>query len=49
MCEICSTLRIKTPERPHCRRSCVFTVKFEQILKIVQLISIAGFEQVNNG
>ena len=28
-CEICSKLTIKTPERCHCRCSCVFIVKSE--------------------
>ena len=35
MCEICSKLTIKTPERRHWRRSCVFIVNFEQISNIV--------------
>ena len=30
-CEICSKLTIKTPERCHWRRSCVFIVNFEQV------------------
>ena len=38
MCEVCSKLTIKTPERlqwRQWRRSCVFIVKFEQISHIV--------------
>ena len=35
MCEICSKLTIKTPERRHWRRSGVFIVNFEQISNIV--------------
>ena len=31
MYEIYSKLSIKTPERSHCRRSGIFTAKFEQI------------------
>ena len=49
MCEICLTLTVKTPERPHCRRSCLFTVKFEQIFTNCTGFSTVGFEQVNNG
>ena len=31
MCEICSKLTIKTPERRHSRRYGVFIVNFEQV------------------
>ena len=34
-CEICSELRIKTPERHHWRRSGVFIVNFEHNLHLV--------------
>ena len=34
-CEICSKLRIKTPERPHWRSSCVFIVNFQHISHFV--------------
>ena len=34
MCEICSKSTIKTPEQRRWRRSCIFTVNFEQILHI---------------
>ena len=35
MCEICSKLTLKTPERRHWRRSGVFIFNFEQISLIV--------------
>ena len=35
MCEVCSKLTKKTPERRHCRRSGVFIVNFERISHIV--------------
>ena len=35
ICEICSKLAIKTPERYHGHHSGVFVVKLEQILHIV--------------
>ena len=35
MCEICSKLTIKTPERRHRRPSGVFIANFEQILPTV--------------
>ena len=38
-CEICSKLRIKTPERCHWRRSVVFIVNFEQILHLDLMLS----------
>ena len=47
MCEICSKLTIKTPERPYWRRSGVFIVNFEQILWNCSGAVIVDFEQVN--
>ena len=35
MCEICSKLTIKTPERRHCRCSDLFIVNFEHISHFV--------------
>ena len=35
MCEICSKLKIKTPEQRQRRRSDVFIVNFEHILHLV--------------
>ena len=35
MCEICSKLTMKTPERRHWRRSGVFIVKFKHISHLV--------------
>ena len=35
MCEICSELTIRTPERRHWRRSGVFIVNLEHILHLV--------------
>ena len=46
MCEICSSLTIKIPERHHWRHSGVFIVNFEQISHNV---SIVDFELVNVG
>ena len=46
MCEICSRLIIKTPERCHSRRSGVFIVNFEEISHCSG-VSIVDFEQVN--
>ena len=46
MCEICSKLTIKTPERRHCPRSDVLIVNFEQISHFV-LCFHCYFEQVN--
>ena len=46
MCEICSKLIIKTPERCHSRRSGVFIVNFEEISNCSG-VSIVDFEQVN--
>ena len=37
-CEICSKLTIKTPERLHWRRFCVFIVNFEHISHIVLVL-----------
>ena len=44
-CEICSKLRIKTPERRHWRCSGVFIVKFEHILHFSSVFTV-NFEQV---
>ena len=50
MCEICSNLRIKTPERRQWRRSGVFIVNFEHITFLpCSSVSIINFEQVNTG
>ena len=38
ICKICSMLTIKTPERRHWRRSCVFIVNFEHISHFVLVI-----------
>ena len=46
LCEICPKLTIKTPERCHCHRFGVFTVKLEQISYIF-IYFIVDFEQVN--
>ena len=40
MCEICSKLTIKTPERRQGRRSGVFIVNFEQISHIFQVFPL---------
>ena len=45
MCEICSKLTVKTPERRHSRRSSGFIVNFEHISHC-SLVSIANFGQV---
>ena len=45
-CEICSKLKIKTPERRHWSRSGVFT-NFEHISHLLSSVSIDDFEQVN--
>ena len=50
MCEICSNLRIKTPERRQWRRYGVFIVNFEHITFLpCSSVSIINFEQVNTG
>ena len=46
MCEICSKLTIKTPERRQRRRSGVFIVNFEYI-SYFSNVSIVDFKQVN--
>ena len=45
MCETCSKLTIKIPERRQWCRSGVFIVNFENILHV----SVVNFEQVNAG
>ena len=45
MCETCSKLTIKIPERRQWCRSGVFIVNFENILHV----SVVNFEQVNVG
>ena len=40
MCEICSKLKAKTPERRHRRHSGFFIVKFEQISHIPLELSL---------
>ena len=47
--EICSKLRVKTPERLQWRCSFVFIVKFEQIRHIDLVFPIVDFEQLNAG
>ena len=47
MCEICSKLTIKIPERRQSRRSSIFGVNFEHILHLFSSVSIVDFEQVN--
>ena len=47
MCEICSKLTIKIPERRQSRRSSIFVVNFEHILHLFSSVSIVDFEQVN--
>ena len=46
MCEICSKLTIKTPERRQCLRLGIFIVNFEHILYLF-LVFIVEFQQVN--
>ena len=48
ICEICSKLTIKTPDRRHLCRSDIFMVNFEQISHCFG-VSIVGFERVNAG
>ena len=54
MCEVCSKLTIKTPERRHWRRSGVFIVNFEQISHIVliylllTLNNLADWQMLSN-
>ena len=47
MCEICSELTIKTPERRHLRRSGALIVSFE--CNFYSGVSIVDLEQVNAG
>ena len=48
MCELCSKLTTKTPERRHLRRSSVFIVNFEHISHIALVFHescfMAGFQ-----
>ena len=37
-CELCSMLKIKTPEGRHWRRSCVFIVNFEHISHLILVL-----------
>ena len=48
ICEICSKVTIKLPERRHWCRSGIFIVNFEQISHIV-LVFIVDSEQANAG
>ena len=45
MCEICSKLTIKTPERRQWRRSGFFVFNFEQILDIVLELSLLNMNK----
>ena len=47
MCEICSKLTKKTPERRQWRRTGIFIVNCEQISHIILVNSVADFEYVN--
>ena len=47
-CEICSKLTVKTPERPHWRRSGVFIANFEHISHFSS-VYIVNFEHVVPG
>ena len=47
MCEICSKLTIKTPQRRHSRRSGVFIVNFKHVSYLFCSVYIVDFEQVN--
>ena len=46
MCEICSKLTIKTPERRRWRRSGIFIVNFEQIFHIVLVFLLLTLSQL---
>ena len=46
MCEICSKLTIKTPERRRWRRSGIFIVNFEQIFHIVLVFLLLTSSQL---
>ena len=48
MCEICSKLTIKTPERRHLHRSGIFIVNFEQISRRRFGVFIVIFEQISH-
>ena len=45
MCEICSKLAIKTPERRHWRRSGAFIVNYEQISHIVLVFPLTTLNE----
>ena len=45
MCEICSKLPRKTPERHYWRRFDVFSVNFEQVLHIVLVFLLFTFNK----
>ena len=47
ICEVCSKLTIKTPERRQWRRSGVFIVNSGTYIKPCSSVSIVNFEQVN--
>ena len=47
MCEICSKVLKRTPERRHRCRSAVLFINFKQISHIGLVFSIFNFEQVN--
>ena len=49
MCETCSKLTIKIPERRQWCRSGVFIVNFEHIPHFVLVFLLLTFEQVNAG
>ena len=44
MCEICSKLTIKTPERHHCRRYGVFIVNSGHVSHLFSSVSVVDFE-----
>ena len=48
MCEICSELYIKTPDRRHSRRFSVFIVNFEQISHIL-VLPLLTLNEINAG
>ena len=48
MCEICSELYIKTPDRRHWRRFSVFIVNFEQISHIL-VLPLLTLNEINAG
>ena len=46
-CDICSKETIKTPKRPHWRRSSIFIVNLEHISQLFLVFPLVDFEQVN--